>query len=112
MPQPPLPLFWDQMDWIPQTLLFGFLALALFLLSALALRRKKHPAGLTLRLLELLSAAISCSAWRWALWTSGKVDWSLLGLRSYPLMGCICVAMFAAGGLCVIGNTIGLFQTR
>lgn len=93
-------------------LLFGFLALALFVLSIMAFRRKKPPAGLVLGILELFSAAISCNAWRWALWTSGKVDWRLLGLRSYPLIGCICVAMLAAGGLCVIGHAVGIFRNK
>lgn len=92
------------MGWFLQIVVFGLLAFLMFVLSAVYTKREKSRIGLAFGVLELLSAAISSSAWAWALKVSGKDDWFLFGVRRYTLMALICIAMLVTGILCIAMN--------
>lgn len=98
------------MDWVTQTLGFGFLALPLFGLSVLFAWRKKYKLGLLFGGLELISGGVSCAAWAWALKVSGKADWFLLGLLGYTPAALIFYAMLVVGIVCLIANFRGLVR--
>ena len=77
--------------------------------------KKKTGFGLLSGALGLLTAILTILAWREALYQSGKLDWNLLGIRTYPLAAAICIAMFFLGVLAVVINLIVLIkhiQTR
>lgn len=96
------------MDLFGQIIAFGMLALLMFSFSIAFLQGKKPKIGLVFGCLELFSAVRSAGAWMYALRVSGKGDWFLFGILSYPLVGLICVAMFAVGFLCVAANVRGI----
>lgn len=96
------------MDLLMRTVVPGFLALLFFILSVTATKQRRHVAGLALGVLELLSAAASCSTWAYALKISGKVDWFLFGIWGYTPIALICFAMFAVGAICIVVNAQGI----
>jgi len=100
------------MDWLTQILVFGFVALLFFIRSVVSIRKKRYALGLAFGILELLSAAVSSSAWAWALKVSGKSDWLMFGILNYPPIGLICVSMFVVGVLCVMKSIWGIWQKR
>ena len=95
------------MDWVMQILMFGFAAFICFVFSAVFTARRQHIAGLIFGVLELVPAAVSSWAWADALRSSGKGDWFLLGILSYPVAGLIFWCMFAVGILCVVWSVMG-----
>lgn len=96
------------MDWVGQIIVFGMLALLMFAFSVMFLQQEKPKIGLVFGCLELFSAMRSAGAWMHALRVSGKGDWFLFGILSYPLVGLICVAMFAVGFLCAAVSIKGI----
>ncbi len=96
------------MDCLSQILIFGFVALLLLIRSVVSIQKKQYTLGLSLGILELLSATVSSSAWAWALKVSGKGDWFLFGILNYPPLGLICISMFVVGVLCVIMGIRGV----
>ncbi len=96
------------MGWALQVIVFGFVALFLFIRSVASIRKKQYALGLAFGILELLSATISSSAWAWALHVSGKSDWHLFGISTFPPLGLICISMFVVGALCVIMGIRGV----
>lgn len=96
------------LNWGMQVIIFGLFALFFFIDSIVCAIRTDFSHGLLCGLLELVSAAISSSAWAWALRVSGKSDWYLLGIHRYTLVSLIFWSMFAVGVLCLVINWIGL----
>jgi len=90
------------MDCLSQILVFGLVALLLFIGSIVSIQKKLYALGLAFGILELLSATVSSSAWAWALKISGKGDWFLFGILNYPPIGLACISMFLVGVLCVM----------
>ena len=80
------------------------MAAVFFMLSVWLVRSEKRAAGFVFAALELLSAAAATAAWMWALESSGKIDWFLLGIFSYTPFALIFYAMFAAGIGCIVMN--------
>ena len=97
-------------SWFGLVTLFGLLALGLFIGSAALAGKKQYRAGLCCGILELLAAAVSSSAWAWALKVSGKADWMLFGLFGYTIAALICYAMFVVGALCVLASARGIVR--
>lgn len=100
------------MGLVMQILSFGGPAFLMFVLSVAFCKMRKNWAGLAFGALELLSVAISSRAWMHALRISGKIDWFLLGIFSYPIIGLIWVAMFAVGLICLAVNIGGLAHRK
>lgn len=99
-------------NWIAQIFFFGLIALGLFLASVYCIRKGKYVAALVLAVAELGSGALTLPPWLWALKSSGKADWYLLGLRNYPSVALIFYAMFAAGILCIVFSIAGLVKAN
>lgn len=75
--------------------------------------KKKH--GLFTALFGVLwfvaMAAVS-SYWAYLLKISGKIDWFLLGLLSYPPIGLFCYAVLAVGIVCVVWGIRSYMQQK
>ena len=99
------------MGWVTQIFVFGFIALALFMISLCFILAKKPGIGLVFAVLELISASVSSLAWMVALGDSGKTDWFLLGILGYPPIGLIFWSMFVVGIRCVVLN-IKIFREQ
>ena len=96
------------MGWFYTVIGFGLLAFVCFVSSAVCKLRNNSRMGVLFGFLELLCAAISSSAWAWALKVSGKGDWFLFGILGYPMIGWIFYAMFVVGIGCAAVNIWGL----
>ena len=98
------------LNWVMQVIIFGLFALFFFFDSIICAIRMDFSHGLLCGLLELASAAISSSAFAWALKVSGKADWYLLGIHRYTPYSLIFWSMFAVGVLCLAVNGVGLVR--
>ena len=96
------------MNWVAQIFAFGFIALALFMLSLFFIWAKKPGIALGFAVLELISASVSSLAWMVALRDSGKVDWLLMGILGYPPVGLIFWSMFVVGIGCAVASIRGI----
>ena len=98
--------------WLVLVLACGFAALLFFIGSLVFACKKDFSRGRLFGILELVVASISSGIWAYALRTSGKADWSLLGFHRDPLIALIFWGMLAAGVLCLAINGIGLSRKR
>lgn len=95
------------MGWLVQIFVFGALALGLFLGSLGFEERGRYALGAALGAAELLPAAVSSVVWADALRVSGKADWFVLGILSYPLIGLIFWCMIGAGIFATVKSIFG-----
>ncbi|MDE6591263.1 MAG: hypothetical protein K2K53_13175 [Oscillospiraceae bacterium] len=94
------------MEWFTQVVVFGLAALALFVCSMLCTALKRHTAGFAFGVLELAAAAVSGRAWAAALLGSGKSDFFLLGIFTYPGIALVFWSMFMVGALCIVWSVV------
>ena len=100
------------MDWLTQILIYGLYALAFYIGSELYTSQKKHFRGLLFIAGELVAAVLATEPWIWALRSSGKSDWFLLGILGYTPISLIFWAMYVVGIINVVKNVRGMIQKR
>ena len=90
----------------------GVVTITLLPFSLYLAYKKKPGLGLLSGALGLLTAILTILAWREALYQSGKLDWNLLGVRTYPLAAAICIAMFFLGVFSIVVNLWALIKQK
>ena len=100
------------MGWEMKIFFWGLYALAFFIGSELYTSQKKHFRGLLFAVAELVAAVLATEPWIWALRSSGKSDWFLLGILGYTPVGLIFWAMYVVGIINVVKNVRGMIQKR
>ena len=101
------------MQFGPLLALFGLLGVTVaFLRIVRCFRERRYVLGLLFTCLELLSAVPLIVWWMCALKVSGKTDWYLLGLLSYPFPAICFYALFAVGAVCAGMNIWGIAREK